>query len=197
MVYTTQQILDFTQRDIMALTESELRSVVSTLRSTARKRYERLIIAEVQSPAIKALWQGVTSNSPVPSVKGMDKGKLQSEFLRYKVFLTAKTSTVRGARHYEKNMRQAVRDTTGREFSVDELKRFWDLYDSAKNTTIGGMFNYKKIMGVTAEMFDELGELGGSNSEILDAIERRLQEEYERENPNISDVSPSQYFREH
>lgn len=195
MAYTTQQVLDFTQRDLMKLTESELRAAVSTLRSTARKRYERIIEAEVQSPALKALWQGVTGDSPFPSVRGMDKGRLQTELMRYKGFLTAKTSTVKGAREYEKKSREAVKDVTGREFSTDEIKRFWDLYESAKDSTIGGMFNYKKVMEVTAEIYDESADTGASNSEIMDAIEKRLQEEYERENPDTSDVSPSQYFR--
>ena len=193
MALTTKQILSKTQREVAAMTEKELRKAVSTLRSTARKRYERIIEAEVYSPAIKTLWRGVKGDVVLPTVSGMDIVTLRNEFKRYKAFLEKKTSTVTGSRNYMKSTKETAKEITGIDFDDESAINFWNLYDEAKETGVGGVLNYKEVMEVTADIYDS--NSGESPEELLEKIKTRLEEIYESENVS-SAIYPSGFVND-
>lgn len=177
---TTQQLLDLSLRELTKMTDRELKQAVSTLRSTARKRYERLVNSGevVNSPAAIYLQRG----GLYPTIKGMDTVTLRNEFKRYKHFLGLKTSTVSGTKKYYKDMKEMLQATTGDDtFNDDEsLVEFWKLYDSAKNTDVGAVLNYRQVMNEVAEIYDNNSDL--PTEELLQKIRERLQTVYENEN---------------
>ena len=134
---TTQQILSLSIRDINKMTEKELRQAVSTLRSTGRKRYERIVESEVYSPAIKSLWHGAKGDVIFPTVRGMDSTTLKNEFKRYKSFLEKKTSTVAGAKRYEKAQQEVVEMFASVDIPQEKVGMFWDMVERAKDTSVG------------------------------------------------------------
>lgn len=84
----------------------ELKKEVSRLASMANKRLKRLEKNELtELPAYKS-W--VESGAIKFSVKGKDYNQLQSEFWRLKRFLDNKTSLVRGANKYLKEMAENI-----------------------------------------------------------------------------------------
>lgn len=96
--YTLNQIMNMSQRDLMKMNEKELRKVISSERSVARKRMERLEKIEEYTPALSDLLR----SGGIPTVKGMDKLALINEHKRYKKYLSAVTSTVTGAKKVRK-----------------------------------------------------------------------------------------------
>lgn len=179
---TTQQLLNFTQRQLEKATEKELRKVVSTLRSTSRKRYERLENSGVYSPSAEALKAGGYNNFDyvLPSVAGMDKITLINEYKRYKAFLSSKTSTVSGARKSAKKKHDTIADITGVKLSDEDTTEVLLLYDEAKKSGVGGVLNYKKVMETTAEVYDEHPDW--TKEKILSEVKDRLIKAYEDEN---------------
>lgn len=178
---TTQQLLNFTQRQLEKATEKELREVVSNLRSTSRKRYERIEKSGVYSEAVKALKDRAYKNFDyvLPTVAGMDKITLINEYKRYKAFLSSKTSTLSGARKSNKTKRETVSDITGVELSDEDTVEVLQLYDEAKKSNVGGVLDYKKVMNTTEEVYKE--HPYWSENEILSEVESRLIKAYEKE----------------
>lgn len=186
----TQQLLDLNVRQVKKMTESELRQAVSTLRSTARKRYERIVESEVQSPAISKLWGDTKQDFvPFPSVRGMDETTLQSEYKRYREFLQLKTSTVKGARKYFEIQKENVQKLTKREWTDEETTTFLDLYDKARKTDVGGVLNYREVKEITQDVFEN--DPNKSTEDLLKEIEERLETLYESQNGQPLAVHPS------
>lgn len=185
---TTKELLNLSQKELLNMTEKELRKVVSTLRSTARKRYERIEKADIYSESAVALWKSSEGGSVFPTVKGMETIQLLNEFKRYKTFLISKTSTVRGARKSQKNKADIVKDITGVDLTSDSLIKFYSIYDSAKNSTVGGVLDYKKIMSYVAEIYDLHPDW--SEEKILKTVEVNLVKAYENENTPLA-IYPS------
>ena len=177
---TTEQLLKLNVKQVNRMTESELRQAVSTLRSTSRKRYERIVEKEVYSPAIKELWRGVTNDVPFPTVRNMDMTTLVNEYKRYSHFLKLKTSTVRGARKFQQGQKKGLVELTGVEFSDEDTVAFWELYDKAKNTGVGGVLNYRQVAETTAEVYEE--HPNWNSKKIISEVEKRLNKIYESEN---------------
>lgn len=169
------------QRELQKLTESELKQAVSTLRSVARKRYERIIDSDIYSESVEALRKrAVGYDSVLPTIKGMDKTQLFNEFKRYKSFLLSKTSTVRGAKKSQKAKAKVIKDITGVDMSADDMRKFYSIYDEAKQSGVGGILNYRQVMDTVAEVYYENPDW--SRDKILEEVEKRLVQAYEDEN---------------
>jgi len=179
---TTQQLLNFTQRQLEKATEKELRKVVSTLRSTSRKRLNRIEESGLYSEAVKALKDRAYKSFDyvLPTVAGMDKITLINEYKRYKAFLSSKTSTLAGARKSTKAKQETVSDITGVNLSNEDVVEVLELYDEAKKSNVGGVLNYKKVMETTEEVYKEHPEW--TKDKILSEVEDRLIKAYEDEN---------------
>jgi len=180
---TTQQLLNLTQRDLENMTEKELRKTVSTLRSTSRKRYERLQKAKVfksGSTAAKELERG----GGLPPVKTLsDKTELVNEYKRYRKFLKSKTSTVKGARSHKEKLREALKKGAGLEsenntiFDNDEqLEQYSDILDDLEDSNIYELY-YKKFMETLAATIEQ--NPNKSKADIEKIVRDRIDEWYE------------------
>ena len=146
-----------------------LRKEVSRLSSMANKRIKRLESNELtELPAYKSWYD----NGHIKfSVKGKDYNQLQSEFWRLKRFLDDKTSTVRQANSFLKEMAQ----NTGIKYNgltdlKSKSKQFFDLaekikqyYQSANQSAIA--LDYQKIwQQINTQIKQGVIEIGGTES---------------------------------
>ena len=147
----------------------QLRKEVSRMSSMANKRINRLERNELtELPAYKSWYD----NDHVKfSVKGKDYNQLQSEFWRLKRFLDDKTSTVRQANSFLKEMAQ----NTGIKYNgladlKSKSKQFFDLaekikqyYQSANQSAIA--LDYQKIwQQINTQIKQGVIEIGGTES---------------------------------
>lgn len=146
-----------------------LRQEVSKLASMANKRLVRLEKNELtELPAYKA-WED--NGSIRFSVKGKSYNQLQSEYWRLKRFLDDKTSTVRQANNFLKEMAQ----NTGIKYNgladlKNKSKQFFELadkikqyYQSANQSAIA--LDYQKIwQQINTQIKQGVIELGGTQS---------------------------------
>lgn len=189
---TTQQILNLTQRELERMTEKELRQAVSVLRSTSRKRYERLVEADVYSQSAIALHRSSGSGGVFPTVKNMDTITLLNEQKRYKQFLTSKTSTVKGARKTQNKTKNLIEDLSGgKEFTDEEITEIFLMADELKNEMNVLQSSTDRISAIS-EVYDP--EL--SKEEIMTRAREKMVEIYENDNPTIGEFGlyPSKYI---
>lgn len=195
----TQTVLDYTIKDVERLSDRELRQAVSTVRSTARKRYERLVDAEISSPAMR----GIMTKSPdseliFPTVKGMDTTTLRNELQRYKTFISAPTSTKPGAIAYNKRQKDIITEVVGDDMTPEEITEYWEIYEDMKQTGVGGVLNYKKVMDVVGDVYEERRKPNNRKKRtkraIKNEVKKRLDKIYEDENVP-SKVYTSQYIK--
>ena len=146
-----------------------LRKEVSKLSSMANKRIKRLENNELtELPAYKSWYD----NGHIKfSVKGKDYNQLQSEFWRLKRFLDDKTSTVRQANNFLKEMAQ----NTGIKYNgladlKSKSKQFFELaekikqyYQSANQSAIA--LDYQKIwQQINTQIKQGVINIGGTES---------------------------------
>lgn len=182
MAMTTQQLLNKTQREVTKMTEGELRKAVSILRSTARKRYERLVESEIYSPAAQYMVKSARGQYVLPTVKNLSVSELKNEYKRYKTFLQMKTSTVSGTKKAKKAQKEATETLIGRELTDEEITDLWQMVDELQNTDVGGVLNYKQISETVSDIMIEHPDF--SKVDILDLARNRLVEIYENESSN-------------
>lgn len=188
---TTQQILDLTQRELERMTEKELRQAVSVLRSTSRKRYERIVEADVYSQSAIALHRSSGSGGIFPTVKNMDSITLLNEHKRYKQFLMSKTSTVKGARKTKNKTKNLIEDLSGgKEFTDEEITEIFVMADELKNEMNVLQSSTDRISAIS-EVYDP--DL--SKEEIMSRAHEKMVEAYENDNPTIGEFGlyPSRY----
>lgn len=186
---TTKQIMNLTQRELEKMTYAELRKAVSTLRSTARKRAERVKKAGVfknGSAAVKELDRGGGLRT-VATLK--ERSEIINEWKRYKKFLKAKTSTVKGAREYKKKLREGLKKGAGLENQTDtifdndeQLETFADILDDLEESNIYELY-YTKYMETLAQTIEK--NPNKSKDEIASMVKERVDnwyEELKREN---------------
>lgn len=179
MAMITQQLLNKTQREVTNMTEAELRKAVSVLRSTARKRYERLVESETYSPAAQYMVKSARGQYVLPTVKNLSVSELKNEYKRYKTFLQMKTSTVSGTKKAKKAQKEATETLIGRELTDEEITDLWQMVDELQNTDVGGVLNYKQISETVGDIMIEHPDF--SKVDILDLARNRLVEIYENE----------------
>lgn len=177
---TTNQLLNYTQRQLEKLTDKELRQAVSTLRSTSRKRYERIVESEVYSQSATALWKSSGGGDIFLTIRGMDRTSLYNEYKKYTKFIKSKTSTVKGARTAERSAKNLVEDLSGRrDFSDAEITEIYEMADALKTDTINTIMSSTDRISAVSEVY----EPNLSKTEIMERARKRMQEQYESENP--------------
>ena len=186
MALSTKQVLNLSIKDVERMGQKELRQAVSTLRSTSRKRYERMEEREMWSPAMR----GISSKSPnedvvFPSIRGMDVTTLRNEFKRYRGFLNAPTSTIKGAKQYEKTQKNIITDVVGENMTEDEVVEFWEIYEEMKESDVGGVLDYKQVMEVVGDVYEERRNPNNRKKRtkraIKQEVKKRLNKIYEDE----------------
>jgi len=168
------QMMNLSQREIERMSRRELAKVISGMRSVARKRIERLEKAETYSPA----YTNIIASGGIPTVKGMDVVALRNEYKRYKHFLSLKTSTVKGAKQYEKVNRLNFEKITGKKWGEADIKPLWALLDELREDGTVTSQNYRNALGYMVKFVEKNPD--ASNEDILEYARGRLQEEYEQ-----------------
>ena len=189
----TKQALNLNPRTISKMSEKELRKVISTLRSTARKRYERLSQQGFYNLPMKTF----SKNSPnkkqvLPTVKGMDKITLRNEYKRYARFLNAKTSTIEGAKKSERQSKEFIESISGRnDFTDSEMNEIFSMADRLNLTDEIShiMSSSDKVTAVIEEYHPNR-----SREEILEKARERVQERYELQ--QAESIPPSHFYKE-
>lgn len=189
----TKDTLELSQRQLEKMGDKELRRVVSTMRSTSRKRYERIVESEVYSQAAVALLKSSKGDTVLPSVAGMDRISLLNEYKRYKQFLTSKTSTVTGARKVENKTKSMINDLSGgKNFTDEEVTELFIIADELKNEMNFLQSSTDRISAV-AEVYDP----SKTKDEIMQQAKNVMVSNYERENPTNNEpiaIHPSRGF---
>lgn len=198
MALSTKQVLNLSIKDVEKMGKRELRQAVSTLRSTSRKRYERMAERELWSPAMEGVSKSSKNSETVfPTIRGMDTTSLHNEFKRYRTFLNAKTSTPKGFKEYEERQADIISDVVGEEMTDDEITEFWEIYEEMKETDVGGVLNYNQVMNVVGDVYEERRNPNSKKKRTKRAIKRevkkRLKKIYEDEQLPAK-VYTSQHF---
>lgn len=99
-------LLNMELNDLRKMSRADLARNVSKLASAANKRIVRIEKAGVYSPSVEYVKQ----HGGKFSVAGKSKQQLLIEYNRVADFLTSKTSSVRGAKKWEKDVAKGVRE---------------------------------------------------------------------------------------
>lgn len=157
-----------------------LKKEVSRMASMANKRLRRLESNNLTDLPAYQTWE--KHGSIKFSVKGKDYNQLQSEYWRLTNFLSARTSTVREANKF---LREMAENTGIKYNGLADLKakskQFFELYDKVKeyykkiNETAEAI-DYRKIFNQINIMVENgLAELG-AGMETLDLLDKYLAE---------------------
>lgn len=188
----TSEALNLSPYQIGKMSEKELRKVVSTIRSTARKRWERLERQGIYSPAMKAFSKKAKGfDTVLPSVKDLDLVTLRNEYRRYKLFLEAQTSTVPGAKRAIDQQTKLVNELAGRsDLSPSEASEILNMADELKlaDEIARVQSSTKRISAISEEY-----NTGKTKEEIMKEARKRLEEAYEN---RVNAISTSEYFNQ-
>lgn len=187
----TKDLLNLSPKKIVSFSEKDLRKVVSTLRSTARKRYERLAEKGFYTIPMKTL----SSKSPnkadvLPGIKTLDVVSLRNEYKRYNQFLNAKTSTVSGARKAEKQARDFINELAGHEnFTDEEMSEIYKMAgDMSLTDEISKIVSSVDKVSSVVEFYSP----NKSKKEILKSAKRKVKQIYEHK--KRGEISTSEYW---
>ena len=167
-------IMKLNQREIEKMSRKELARVVSDLRSVARKRIERMEKSEVYSPA----YTSIIASGGIPSIKGLDVTQLRNELKRYRGFIGMKTSTVKGAKTYQRKLKNNFEKMVGRTLTSDEMRYYSGLLDDLRDEGLATAKNYKQVLNYIDEYANDNPELG--SEELKQHVREVLKDEYEQ-----------------
>lgn len=130
-----KEIMDIDIDTFNALGERELRAITSRLVSASNKRIRRLEQHNIISPAIQSLGsKGVFTTKLSPDVSAKQRvNKLRSEFARARNFLGLKTSTIKGYRSYQKQVREDLENELGRKLTDSEIGTAYRILHKLQN----------------------------------------------------------------
>ena len=122
---STASLLDMSIGEFANLSKMQLRQVVSRLSDTANKRFRSLTKSGVESLALRE----AEESGGKFSTRGKGLDELRAEYLRVKDFLSARTSTVRGARSVQNEAIQDLKNIYGDDLrGVDIRQLLNDFY---------------------------------------------------------------------
>ena len=188
----TQQLLNLSLKELNALSDKELRKAVSTLRSTGRKRYERLAESEEYTPAVKYMQTSTKGDTIFPTVRNMDTTQLKNEFARQKHFLEMQTSTKAGVKKARENIRTSTQEIVKRDLTDAEVTAIWEASDELRDNGAGGIMNYKQVAETVSQVMEENPDF--SQTDLIQETKRRLKQIYEDEERARS-IYPSQFMQ--
>ena len=131
-----EDIMDIDIDTFNRLGERDLRAITSRLVSASNKRIRSLEKRGINSPAVRSLGSDGSFSTKLPS--GVNKtqrvNKLRSEFSRARNFLQMKTSTIKGYKSYEKQVKQDLERSIGRELTNDEISTAYRVLHKLQST---------------------------------------------------------------
>lgn len=134
--------INYTTRQLLSMTRSEMAKVVSKLASTANKRLKRIEKAGLKE--YSSAYRYIQSSGGKFSVKGKSKEELILEYKRVKGYLSPerRTSTLAGTRKVKEENEQKVADRLGVTFKNEkESKDFWRAYNKYADTHRSDVYN--------------------------------------------------------
>ena len=132
--YTLKDVMGISPDDLKGKSKSELLKILAPIRDAANKRINRLENSGQPSPALSAIKQtgGKLYGSKWTTIKD-----LKDEIKRGQAFLKYKTSTVTGARAYEKRMTGSVQgNLTFWDMNPQQMGKYWDIMHKMRQAGI-------------------------------------------------------------
>lgn len=184
---TIDEIMDIDLDTFNKLSARELKVVTSRLVSASNKRIRGFEKKGIVSPAMRSL--GTRTRFSVRFPKGTKNvtNKVRQEFARARSFLTAKTSTIKGYRQYEKQVREDIESQIGRKLNDGEIgKAYRILHKMQESGQIAGRGS-KGSLQAREIIFDILNDnFDLDDDSIMDMAEEDYEDFYETsESDNI------------
>ena len=171
--YNAKEMTEIDLDTLNRMSRSELSKVVSRMTDVTKKRLKTLEKNEEFTPAYYGLKEK-SANGDL-SVKGKNINELRAMYKQQKNFITAKTSTMKGA----EAVKQAEAKRLGVSFSnKDEAKAFWQQYSKFIETNEGKQALYN--MG-SNEVQQKVADMMINEDMNEDEILQTLQDMYEDE----------------
>lgn len=175
--YNAKEMTEIDLDTLNRMSRSELAKVVSRMTDVTKKRMKTLEKNEEFTPAYYGLKE--KSMNGDLSVKGKNVNELRAMYKQQKSFITAKTSTMKGA----EAVKQAEAKRLGVSFTnKDEAKAFWQQYNKFIETAEGKQAVYNQGSNVVQQQIadmvvnDEMSE-----EEILQQLQEMYEDEFEDE----------------
>lgn len=192
MKKTMTELLEMKWKDISALSTSELRELSQRLNSAANKRLRRIEQAGVQefSPA----YLGTRAYRGDFSTKGLTKRtELKNEIQRATDFLSAKTSTVKGAKAYKITVEEMFTPEGEEKISVDELSKkqkntIFRALDRLREDHAAAVYNIGSDVIIKELRKAQIKEKSRNRYQLIKALEKKF--------PELTESSEERYVRE-
>lgn len=177
--------LDF-NRDIATLSRDDLAKVTSRLVSASNKRIRRLQKTDIGrlSPALKSRME----RGGLFSVKGLNRGEVESVFSEARGFLQLKTSSVKGWKDLRHQIATELKVPDEFLNTVTKSKKFWEVYRNAtdgKNipdkTHKNTRWNSDRIREMLSEMFTRKYGFNQRKADMTEELEERIDKLYEEQ----------------
>ena len=135
----------------------------------ANKRLKRLEHAEILSPAYNA----VMETGGKFSIKSNDLKALRKEYARATNFMQMKTSSVTGAKSYEKSL---AKHLSNKNITNEQRKTLWDAFRKIQQISPNSlnMYGSDRLVNI---IYDEMEKSGDNENTIKRALDK-LNEEY-------------------
>ena len=181
-----KKILDMTPGDLNKLNKKDLQKITGRLVSAGNKRLRRAEAKNIESPAFAY----IRDNGGVFSTKGKNLNQLRAEFARARNFLTAETSTIKGAIQFRDESIAELKEV-GIIISPENFDSVMKAYETLRRSD-------KSIIerGLKYSVLNEIETLTDaklSKEEILANMTKRLKEIYKEEQDKI-DNGVGQFF---
>lgn len=136
---------------LIRMNEKDLRTNLQRINKVANQRIKSLREKAPNSPALQSLDK---SGRVKFSTKGMTRNEMLKEFSQARNFMQMKTSTLRGFKNYEKNVKKSVRETLGENLSDKQMKTVLEALDILRNDDESGVnsINYREYMEYMTEL---------------------------------------------
>lgn len=174
--YTVKDIENLTYKDILKMSDKELRAITRVGVSAANKRLKRMEEAGVESAAaIKA-----KEKREKFSIKGKTTQQVRSELNDIKKFITSKGGSLRGAKELEKKMYEKMGVDPDNPPPKEDVADFWKAFNRLYDEFIG-IFNSQQIMSALREAnsigASDTDDLYEKARDILTGVYEKQQEE--------------------
>lgn len=175
--YNAKEMTEIDLDTLNRMNRSELAKVVSRMTDVTKKRLKTLEKNEEFTPAYYGIKEK-SANGDL-SVKGKNINELRAMYKQQKNFITAKTSTMKGAERVKK----AEAERLGVDFNnKDESKMFWNAYNKFIETSEGKQALYNKGSNeIQQYIADMMLNKGYDEESILDSLQMMYEEEFEED----------------
>lgn len=183
--YKTSDLLAMSFQDMSKLTTQDLKKAVAQLGAIANKRATRLSKSDVATSSALVAFE--KSGGKV-SVAKKTQSQLRREFARTQKFLNAKTSTITGAKRYQKETSERL---GVKNWNQDQWKTYWNAYEQIVTNSDSQIALYRLGSDRLQQMLrDEI--LEGVSPETIIETASDLSYEYDRQT-FIDEIEESVY----